>query len=453
MTPQDPVATATFSTSSVSQRDGIIGWCRPDTIFVPTNRQRQKFKAEAHDELIKSILEDGLISPLIVDMDDKRQITLVAGERRLRACKEIFSRGGIVKLVNGNVEPGCVPVIVLSEQPERIRRRIELSENINRLDLTWQEKVKATNEIIELFRLDDPTISIAEIAKRSGIDGASATSRQTIGDHMHLPSVINAPSEKDAKKAVVKHMQDVLASALAIRQLESSLAGDLSPASRHTLIKGEASSILIGLETRFDVVLTDPPYGIGAHDYSHNNTLTVQHNYDDSSKTLDNLLAFLPALLTRVSKEQAHLYLFCDMAQWAKWRDAFEARGWEVYRQPMIWVKGRGGVGSADVWPYHAYEGILYAVRGRKVTMGKLASDVLIYDPVPSRQHAAQKPVALYEDLIRRSALLNDRILDCFCGSGTIFEACDRAGTIATGIDIDIALAQRRLAGEREITE
>lgn len=430
---------------------GIVGWCRPETISVPPNRQRQKFKEEAHLELIKSIEEDGLISPIVVDLDGKQQMTLVAGERRLRACKAIFEKGGSVRLVNGNVEPGCVPVIVLSEQPERIRRRIELSENITRLDLTWQEKVKATNEIIELFRIDNPDVSLAEIAKTVGIDAASASARQTIGDHMHLSGVANAPSEKDAKKAVVKHMQDVLAGALAIRQLEQSLAGDSTPASRHTLIRGEASSILIGLETKFDAILTDPPYGIGAHDYTHANTLTVQHGYDDSAKAFDNLLAFLPAMLTRVAKEQCHLYLFCDIAQWGRWQSAFEARGWETYRQPMIWVKSRGGVGSADVWPYHAYECIFYAVRGRKVTYGKLASDVLVYDPVPSRLHAAQKPVALYEDLLRRSALLNDKVLDCFCGSGTIFEAADRTSTIATGIDLDIGLAQRRLAGEREV--
>ena len=51
--------------------------------------------------------------------------------------------------------------------------------------------------------------------------------------------------------------------------------------------------------------------------------------------------------------------------------------------------------------------------------------------------HHAQKPVALYDNLLRRSARAGDYILDPFCGTGPVFPAAHALRCRATGIEID----------------
>jgi len=50
-------------------------------------------------------------------------------------------------------------------------------------------------------------------------------------------------------------------------------------------------------------------------------------------------------------------------------------------------------------------------------------------------QHGAQKPVALYEDLLKRSVRPGDRVLDTFAGTGTIFAAAHAFKCLATGVE------------------
>ena len=52
-------------------------------------------------------------------------------------------------------------------------------------------------------------------------------------------------------------------------------------------------------------------------------------------------------------------------------------------------------------------------------------------------QRQAQKPIALYQDLLSRSYRPGDKVLDPFCGSGPIFPAAHSLKCEATGIEIE----------------
>lgn len=52
--------------------------------------------------------------------------------------------------------------------------------------------------------------------------------------------------------------------------------------------------------------------------------------------------------------------------------------------------------------------------------------------------HQWQKPLSLVERLIRIYTNRDDCILDPFCGSGTILQACENLGRDAVGVDNDI---------------
>ncbi len=86
--------------------------------------------------------------------------------------------------------------------------------------------------------------------------------------------------------------------------------------------------------------------------------------------------------------------------------------------------------------PQRKYETLLYAVKGMRPIF-KLAGDVLDFPSDTNLGHAAQKPVALYTELLRRSALPGDSIFDPFMGSGTIFSAATELKLRATGIELD----------------
>lgn len=65
------------------------------------------------------------------------------------------------------------------------------------------------------------------------------------------------------------------------------------------------------------------------------------------------------------------------------------------------------------------------------------------------REHPTQKPVALYEYLIKTYTNENDTVLDCCMGSGTTGVACVQTGRNFIGIEIDpgyFAIAEKRIA-------
>jgi len=117
----------------------------------------------------------------------------------------------------------------------------------------------------------------------------------------------------------------------------------------------------------------------------------------------------------------------------------FISFGWWVFRTPLIWYKKAG---MRAPWPQHGpqrkFETILYAVKGKR-PVNLVTGDVLDYAPDSNLGHAAQKPTALFEDLLRRSVKPGDSVLDPFCGSGPVFPAAHALKCRATGIELDTA--------------
>ena len=114
----------------------------------------------------------------------------------------------------------------------------------------------------------------------------------------------------------------------------------------------------------------------------------------------------------------------------------FILAGWEVWPTPIIWNKLNGMLPKPEHGPRRTYEMILFATKGgKKVT--KVGPDVLTHSLVSERDHGAQKPVSLYVDLLSRSVLPGNSVLDFFMGSGTIFPACNKLKLAATGMEIN----------------
>lgn len=138
-----------------------------------------------------------------------------------------------------------------------------------------------------------------------------------------------------------------------------------------------------------------------------------------------------------VAKAQAHAYVFCDIDMFHELKAMMQKAGWYVFRTPFINHKMNSGrVPLPDQGPRRQYEIILYAIKGKKQTT-HIYPDVISTSADENFSHGAQKPVALYQNLLQRSVRPGDRVLDTFAGSGTIFEAANGFKCSATGTELN----------------
>lgn len=116
---------------------------------------RKDFDEDAINELAESIVEHGLIQPIIVKTLTNGRYSIVAGERRWRACR-----------VAGLYE---VPIII-KDADEQELMEIALIENLQREDLNAVEEALGYRTLIDTYSLTQE-----EVAKRMGKSRVAVT--------------------------------------------------------------------------------------------------------------------------------------------------------------------------------------------------------------------------------------------------------------------------------------
>ena len=173
----------------------------------------------------------------------------------------------------------------------------------------------------------------------------------------------------------------------------------------------------------FDVILTDPPYGMNADSFGDGGgkLAGITHEYDDSYEAWQALMAAWAPLSFAVTKPQAHAYVFCDFDRFHELKAMMQQAGWYVFRTPLVVHKlNSGRVPLPDQGPRRQYELVLYAIKGKK-PVTHIYPDVVTVSGDENLSHGAQKPVALYQNLLQRSVRAGDKVLDSFGGTcGTI---------------------------------
>ena len=412
-------------------------------IQIAPNRQRVKFDEGGLVELRESIEGRGLLHPLVL-REEGENLILVAGERRLRAIQDIYALGGEFRYNGRPVTQGLVPFTNLRELSPLEALEAEYEENVKRTDLDWDEKAAATKRLAELRAMQAaaagkplPTVGDIALEVRGRDDGAYHTETRKellVAEHLDDPDVAGSKTLDEAFKAL-KRKETMRRNA----EL-GELVGRTFSAASHRLHTGdffEWAKTQPGFQ--FDVILADPPYGMGADEFGDSGGVAAAHGYDDSRDNFLDMMKRLPSELTRLAKPESHLYLFCDIHWFQFLRDQFGQEGWKVFRTPLVWHKPAA---YRAPWPAHGpqrkYELILYAIRGDKKSL-RLAGDVLTYTTEENLGHAAQKPVGLYADLLSRSAGPGSLILDPMCGSGPVFPAAHVLKATAIGVERDVA--------------
>lgn len=408
-----------------------------DSLIITDGRQRREFDPEALTDLGNSISALGLLHPIVVRETPAGPV-LVAGERRLRAMETIWLLGDGVRHNGRNFAPYEVPTVTLGELSPLEAEEAELDENLKRRDLTWQERSEALGRLHRLRAAQAELIgekqTIADTLRE--VDTADySTDRQAVllADHLDNPLVAKAKTQQEAFKALKREEEKTKNIALA------ETIGASYNSSVHKLHNADCIQWLATCpDNSFDVILTDPPYGMNAQAFGDGGgkMTNSEHHYDDSPESWWALMsAFVPESY-RVAKPQAHAYIFCDFDKFSELKGLMQSAGWYVFRTPLVVHKlGSGRVPLPEHGPRRQYELCLYAIKGDRPVTG-IYSDVISCKLEENLTHGANKPVELYIDLLRRSCRPGDTVLDAFAGSGTIFPAAHSLKLYATGLEI-----------------
>lgn len=418
------------------------------TIIIPENRQRRDFAPEKIQELCDSIRAVGLMHPIVVRNDGK---TLVAGERRLRALKHLDFLNQPIKCHGAPVFAGTVPVVKLAELSEAEVFEAELSENVVREDLTWQERAIAVEALQRLREMQTgKPVSHNDLSeeihgRRDAGPSAQVHTQLMVAKHLDNPEIAKAKSLKEAA-SILKVRETQKANAI----IGAALPPEILKA-KHRLIIGDFQTADLPIGA-FACTITDPPYGIGAEGFAGSGSNSMGalagHTYSDSPAEWSDLMRNLALKLWGVGAENSHHYIFCDFERFVELRAIMESFGFRVWRTPFIMYRTTS---TRCPWqesgPWKSYECILYAIKGSKIC-NKWGHDVITVRGDPNLGHGAQKPVEVYRELLERSARAGESVADLCCGTGTIFPAAQDLRCIATGVELlpqNAAIAKQRL--------
>jgi len=167
-----------------------------------------------------------------------------------------------------------------------------------------------------------------------------------------------------------------------------------------------------------DLVLTDPPYGIGK-DYGNDSDKEFSSEWFEIAKRISKALIFTCGVVNMFKYPQPD-WVLCWFKPGAISRTKYGFNSWE----PILLYEAPHSTREPDV---------IRCPVGKQLDVGN---------------HPTPKPLQLFFHLVRRFSIDNDLILDPFCGSGTTCVAAKMLGRNYVGIDISpeyCEIARKRL--------
>lgn len=424
-------------------------------ITILANRQRREFDPQAMQDLTDSIRENGLLQPIVV-REHEEGLALVAGERRMRAVRDLYELGDTLKFCKQPLPFGEIPYIDIGQLSEIEAEEAELTENIHREDLTWQERSAAEARLHALRQkqasAENRVHTIKDTARE--INGANDGGRQDdnvrkkilLAQHLDKPEVAKAKTADEAFK-VLKKLEDREKNLELAATVGASFSAELHELYNTNCIDWMQSYSGPG----FDVILTDPPYGMGADQFGDaaGKLANIDHQYNDSYENWQRLMQQWCPLSFKCAKPQAHSYVFCDIDRFHELKALMEQAGWYVFRTPMtVYKTDSGRVPLPTMGPRRQSEWLLYAIKGKKEVTA-IVGDVIPCQADANMTHGAQKPVALFQNLLQRSVRPGDTVLDTFGGTGTVIPAAHTLKCKAVYVEMNseyFAMGVRRAA-------
>ncbi|RQW92778.1 MAG: hypothetical protein EHM79_00175 [Geobacter sp.] len=429
--------------------------------IIVADRAREDY-ADIKD-LTEKIRVRGLIQPIAVKELSGGKYLLLAGGRRLAACKRL-----VMETIPARVFPGD-----LTEVDEK---EVELSENIDRKDLSLHERWKLEKAIHDLYmaRAGGPKVSKAPGAPGHSLRDTAkllGKSHQQIATHVMLATAMEeSPEMKQALSRVKTDKDAIKVLRAANKIIEASenrkrVEAGYIPKVHKDLMEafniGDAFEGLSSVEDKsINILEIDPPYGIDLlHNKKSQTSAGVQNitTYEeveesDYSEFIDRLLSIASTKLS----EDGWLILWFAVQYYEMIKTAIENHGLIVCRTPGIWVKPQGQTNRPDTLLASCYESFFYARKANSKINKQGMKNTFLYNMVPPqfKVHPAERPIEMIECILQTFANPSSKIKVAvpFCGSGNTLLAAANLGMIGIGWDnsqqYKDAFVQRVVAGK-----
>jgi site-specific DNA-methyltransferase (adenine-specific) len=365
------------------------------------------------EELKGSLRERGLINPPRVDEGNN----LIAGFRRLKAWEALGNTHIMVTVADGE----------LSELDKEL---MELEENTQRLDLTWQEKQRTIARIDEIRRKQDPNWNQAKTAAVAGLNSQSKVSEAvTLTKMMDIfPEIAKAKTKRQAESMVKQKAKTLVR----VEQIKAN--PDMYKSAMQGVRQGKAEELIRALESgSISHIVTDGPFGID-YDQRQAGTNGAHEAYQDTPESYRERTFILANEMFRVLQDDAFLVWFLahDHFDWT--REVFRSAGFAVDPVPLVWDRseGRNYTVRPDRWFGKAYDIALHCIKGdpQMQVRSRPGGNVFKFKPVSSsdKDHIVERPPELYAEIIKCISVPGELILDLFGGSGSVGAAAVSTG-------------------------
>lgn len=372
------------------------------------------FTNKAVGDLTKSIQENGIVVPILVNSSPNRKNVIIGGNLRLLVCKKLGIK--------------TVPVNFIEINDIEDEKRLNLA--LNRVAAEWDY------EALKNFDLG----TLLEIGF----------------DEKDLSLICNDTlSVEDDGFDVQKEIEKI--------KTPKSKVGQMYQLGKHRLICGDSRDPkvikrLVGKE-KINLLGCDPIYNI-SYDYSgKNNKYGAEVNDKRSNQEYREFLKQTLQNGLAVCRPDVHCFWFCDQKYIGLLQSLFEELGLENKRV-CLWIKNNQSP-TPQVAFSKCYEPCVYATMGnpylspinnlneilnREIGTGnRIIDDIIdLFDiwlckrlPTSEYEHATTKPPSLYEKMIRRCTKPNDTILDLFSGSSSQLIACEALKRRFFGVELE----------------
>ncbi len=346
----------------------------------PASYNPRQISSKQYKDLKESVKKFGLVDPIIVNKDN----TVIGGHQRLKICKDLKY-----------VDVDCV-MLDLSKEEER-ELNIRLNKNTGDFDMDILANEFDIEELTNWgFKHIDLDINIDKITEGNTEDD-------------HIPEV---------KESRVK-------------------LGDVWQLGKHRLMCGDSTKesdvekLMNGQKA--DMVFTDPPYGINV----------VQGNKVGGDKSFGSVggdkivkaKTYSKVIGDETTDAALNFYELCmklEIENFIIWGGNYFTEFLPASSCWIIWDKENTG-NFADVeiaWTNYNKGAKLYKWqwngmirKGDTKTEGK------------TRIHPTQKPVGMFEDILKD--FTSKVVYDGFLGSGSTLIACEKTNRICYGMELD----------------
>lgn len=406
---------------------------------------------------LDTIGEVGLIHPIVLRKTEVPStivpgttvlgFQLVAGGRRLTWLRA----NGADYLHHGTTCDPLRPGFVFADElPDDVAKAIELYENLNRKQMTWQERALAISDIhtlkMKVAAKDREDWGMKETGAELGVDYAHVSHLILVAEELRKEpksSIWECEHQTAAIKWRVDQRLDAAKRALArmtLAQGNNTTSAPIIAQSQVGLTPQTAEKIQVRLSSflhlgkmedvlptldRVDHIVTDWPYAIDMDNLQQQNTgmdVSRTASEHDKQTNLDQFGTWLELMFAGL-KNTGFCVIWCDIEHWGLMTQLAEDVGFKVCRWPLHWIKTHPCLNQAAQFNFtKAVEHAMVLRKGSAMLQKQQPRNYLVCGNEESKarfNHPFAKPPTLWKWVLEAIALPGSTILDPFAGVGS----------------------------------